>query len=281
MQGAMPEDASFSRRTWIAAVEFLEQHWRGHSGVTRAMLKISAELSERCESGSLEDRFNSLIKYIDEDPARLLADGALLVEALVQLAVAALPTNEWDEVPDYTPKQAIFLRALDLDGFVLDKAALRRALPVELQLPQAQDDLTQLLAKHGFATLQGHLDQALDAHGRGEWASANAQLRTFYEGLLDQIAIVLEPTSAALPSSENRRSRLGKIGFLDVSLNEWSDDGKNFINGLFKRLHPAGSHPGLSDQTDATFRRHVVLLTAVLLVRRFDEWSRRGTALPA
>jgi hypothetical protein len=52
-------------------------------------------------------------------------------------------------------------------------------------------------------------------------------------------------------------------------LNEWDDDGKGFINGLVKRLHPQGPHPGLSDEDDSTFRLHVVLLTATLLLRRF------------
>ena len=112
----------------------------------------------------------------------------------------------------------------------------------------------------------------MDAHGRGDWAAANSQLRSLYEGLFEDIAKRLEPSSAALPSSENRRSKLAAVGFLREDLNEWSGDGKNFVNGLFKRLHPAGSHPGLSDQEDSTFRRHVVLLTARLFLARFDSW---------
>jgi integrase len=46
--------------------------------------------------------------------------------------------------------------------------------------------------------------------------------------------------------------------------------GGGFVNGLAKRLHPQGSHPGLSDQEDSTFRLHTVLLTARLLLERFD-----------
>jgi hypothetical protein len=58
--------------------------------------------------------------------------------------------------------------------------------------------------------------------------------------------------------------------FLSRDLNEWSDDGKNFINGVFKRLHPQGSHPGLSDEEDYTFRLHLVLLIPRLLLRRLN-----------
>jgi hypothetical protein len=267
----MDEPSEFSRHTYIAAVEVLEAAWNGHSAVTRALLKLGADIARRCDSGSLEDRFNHLIKLIDEHPDRRLDTGDLLVDTLVRQAAATLPVNNWGREPDYSQAQAVLLRSLDVDGFTVEAGGLRRTLPAELGLPQARDDVTRTLAKYGFGVLQGHLDQALDAHGRGEWASANAQLRTFYEGLFDEIAYALDPTSRSLPSSENRRARLGALGFLDASLNEWSADGKNFVNGLFRRLHPSGSHPGLSDQHDSTFRRHVVLITAKLFLNRFDQ----------
>jgi hypothetical protein len=58
------------------------------------------------------------------------------------------------------------------------------------------------------------------------------------------------------------------------TLNEWDDNGLGFVNGLVKRLHPHGSHPGLSDQDDSTFRLHTVLLTARLFLVRFDTWGK-------
>jgi hypothetical protein len=268
----MTDTSPFSRRTWIAAIEVLESAWGAHAAVTREFLKLDPELAARCDAGSLQDRFNHLIKFVQEDPSRRLDTGDLLVDTLVRSAVASFPRSQWGEDPAFTPAQLILQRALDVDGFSIDDGALRRTLPAELGLPKAQDDITRLLDKHGFRTLKGHLDQALDAHARGEWASANGQLRTFYEGLFDAIAIAIDPGAASLASSENRRAHLATLGFLKVPLNEWSLDGKSFVNGLFKRLHPAGSHPGLSDQDDSTFRRHVVLITAKLFLNRFDEW---------
>ena len=52
----------------------------------------------------------------------------------------------------------------------------------------------------------------------------------------------------ARPSSLPARALLAQIGFLSVSRNEWTGDGKNYVNGLFKMLHTEGSHPGLSDE---------------------------------
>ncbi len=104
----------------------------------------------------------------------------------------------------------------------------------------------------------------------GQWAATNGQLRTFFESLLDEIAIELDPAAAGLPNSENRRQRLANLDppVLRTDLNEWSGDGKNFVNGVLKRLHPDGPHPGLSDEEDSTFRLHLVVLISRLLLRR-------------
>ena len=58
------------------------------------------------------------------------------------------------------------------------------------------------------------------------------------------------------------------VGFLAPDQGEWTADGKNYVNGLFKMLHTHGSHPGLSDEDHCTFRLHVVLVTARTFLRR-------------
>jgi hypothetical protein len=90
---------------------------------------------------------------------------------------------------------------------------------------------------------------------------------------LNDIAERLDQAAASrTPLGYARRQLLAKLPapFLFESLNEWNSDGKNFIEGVFKRLHPHGSHPGLSDEEDATFRLHLVLIVARLLLRRFN-----------
>ena len=71
---------------------------------------------------------------------------------------------------------------------------------------------------------------------------------------------------------EARREALAKLQqpFLIVDLNEWGNQGKNLVNGVFKRLHPQGAHPGLSDDEDSTFRLHMVILLGRLFLRRLD-----------
>jgi hypothetical protein len=69
-------------------------------------------------------------------------------------------------------------------------------------------------------------------------------------------------------SSENRRKFLADKGFFAAHRKEWTEDGKNYVNGLFKMLHSDGSHPGLSDEEHSTFRLHLALVTARTFLRR-------------
>jgi hypothetical protein len=118
------------------------------------------------------------------------------------------------------------------------------------------------------------MDLAIEAHTRGDWEAANAQLRTSLEGLFNDIARQIDPARAgALQSGVNLRQMLAdnSIGFLAMDRKEWSADGKNYIEGLFKMLHTDGSHPGLSDEDHCTFRLHVVLVTSRTFLRRLKE----------
>ena len=195
-------------------------------------------------------------------------DGRMsLGEAVIREAVAiAAQESDWE------PQQTNFEQALAQGGYSLawdekGKGELTPAFPIELG-SEADDEVHQLLALHGFATACGHLDQALNAHVRGDWAAANAQLRTFMEDLLDEIAGSLQPDEAKRLTSENRRALLAKIGFLSKERKEWTPDGKNYVNGMFKMLHTEGSHKGLSDMEHSTFRLHLALVTARTFLRR-------------
>lgn len=201
------------------------------------------------------------------------ADGHVtLAEAVVREAIAVTMSP-----PARPEEQDRLIRALALDGFVIQwsEAAdgrvtpmLRAALPEELDLPAADDEVHQLLTFFAFEETRGHLDQAIEAHTRGDWAAANSQTRTFMESLFDAIAVHIDP-ALSTATSENRRASLAQRGFLSVPRNEWTPEGKNFINGLFKMLHTEGSHPGLSDEDRSTFRLHVALVTGRTFLRRF------------
>jgi len=268
----------FSRQTVIAAIDLFGNDRRTtHGSFTAFLIEQGAAVYEevRDEPIAFEKRLNDLKQFLDRNPAHPV-DGGLLADVIVEKAVTCLPVERpcrpWDkssESEPLPPLAATFVRRLAADGFVVTDRTLRRELPIDMGVPEAESELVRLLNRHGFAVAKGHLEQAFDNHADGNWASANSQVRAFLEGLLDEIAIKIDPATAS-GTSENRRAGLAKAGFLSADLNEWGNEGKNFINGLMKRLHPKGAHPGLSDEDDSTFRLHVVLLTARLLLSRFD-----------
>ena len=55
-----------------------------------------------------------------------------------------------------------FKLALQQDGFVVTDGDLRPGLPADIRLPSIKTELERLLQKHEFATVKGHLEQALD-----------------------------------------------------------------------------------------------------------------------
>jgi hypothetical protein len=264
----------FTRPTIVAAVEFLGKM------LTQAkfdQLVVRIGLDDEIPQGqvkSVATKSALLARPVNQRAMQIVCtlDGPVtLAEAAVREAVGVT-------MPQYAKaEQERFLRGLALDGYVVswDEDArtplLRAALPGEVDLPAADDEVHQLLKQFGFNVPLGHLDQAIDAHTRGDWAAANSQIRTFLEGLLSDIASHIDPQkAAALATSESRRAWLAERGFLSSSRNEWTSDGKNYLNGLFKMLHTDGSHPGLSDEDHSTFRLHLGLITGRTLLRRLN-----------
>jgi hypothetical protein len=223
----------------------------------------------------LEKRKSALLKHLVSNPEARGSSGANLQLEVVEHVIGSLipPCGNVEELNDQCPALANALRA---EGYDVQAGKLRGTMPNELDLPAADDDVHRLLRQLNLATPLTHLEQAIAAHSRSEWEGANAQLRTFFEGLLQEFAQRLDPNAFAAAGNDNlQRETLAKTSppFLRPDLNEWViGNTGGFFQGLFKRLHPKGSHPGLSDEEDCTFRLHLVLLSARHLLRRFERW---------
>jgi hypothetical protein len=269
----------------------MRQHHFTRPTITAAVALLDARLSQasfdhvvlrlELEQSIPSDTKVSVSKKAAQLGRLVLSNGSALVQTLdgtVTLTEATVREAVGVAINTSSPsaEQARFTRALALDGFVLEwpdeystQAVLRAALPEEVDLPATDDEVHLLLRHFGFQMALGHLDQAIEAHTRGDWAAANSQVRTFVESLFEQIAFHIDEAAAtAARNSENRRAMLAKKAFLSEVRNEWTGDGKNYINGLFKMLHTEGSHPGLSDEDRSTFRLHIALVTARTFLRR-------------
>lgn len=276
----MSDQMPFTRRTLLAASDFFER-----AGTTAKfdLMVQRLELTRWVPSGdklSVNKKRYSFNEALLEraDQFILTREGQMtLGEAFIREAIRLMSSS-----PDCYQEQKDFERCLALDGFDVswDEGEcgagsppwLRRGLPELVDLPAGDNQVHQVLTRLGFARSLGHLDQAIDAHTRGDWAAANAQIRTFMESLFLEIVGRIVPTDlAASDDLNNAFQALAKCGFLSVSRAEWKEDGKGMLSGLLKMLHSEGSHKGLSDEAHSTFRLHVTLVTARMMLNRLDQ----------
>ena len=186
----------------------------------------------------------------------------IIAIVLATFALGSKPLTSFVELED----------ALTREGYEIADGRLQQALPTDVNLPEVRSELENLLDIHGFETAKEHLEQAKKTHARGQWAAANGQIRTFFEALLKGITDELDGPSDEPLRNKRLLQKLGQHGILKKELNE-----RGFVDGLWRRLHPQGPHPGLSDKEDSTFRLHVTVLTAALLLKRFDRHVQNST----
>jgi hypothetical protein len=264
-----------SQYTLIEALELVSKY--SHDEIDRLLMRFGIEgVAPNSSTTYKNTRVNQLIRFLLENPDEQGPLGANLafeiIEYLIERLVESLPEYT-DALEEAHPR---LVRAIERDGFVVEGRALKPMIPPRGYVV-LQSELMDLLDRFDFTTSRGHLEQAIAAHSRGEWASANAQLRSFMESLFDEIANRLDGAADAT-TSEERRRLLVTISppFLLSSLNEWDlAKGTGFIQGFWRRLHPQGSHPGLSDEDDSTFRLHLVQVVAHHLMKRLAARPRR------
>lgn len=276
----MSDQVQFTRRTLLAASDFFE---RASTTAKFDLMVQRLELAQWVPSGDklsvAKKRFSfneALLERVDQ--LIVTREGQMtLAEAFIREAIRLMSPS-----PDSYQEQKDFERCLALDGFDVswDEGEcgagsppwLRRGLPQNVDLSAGDDQVHQVLKRQGFARSLGHLDQAIDTHTRGDWAAANAQVRTFMESLFLEIAGKVVPDDlVASQGLNNAFQALAKRGFLSESRSEWDQHGKGMLNGLLKMLNSDGSHKGLSDEAHSTFRLHVALVTARMMLNRLEQ----------
>lgn len=258
----------FSRTTIVEAVQLFES-WTT-ANFERFLFKFGLEEVAPPTIGFKPARINAVIGYFLAKPDEVGPGGANAVLETIDFILKSRAGA--GSLASYHPALA---NALRLDGYTMnDDGTLKSTLPASLPLAPKETEVETLLLKFSFTIAEGHLKQAVSAHTRGDWAAANSQMRTFVECLFDSFADKLLPTPLP-PTSHGRREQLSKLNppFIDPALNEWDfTSNGGFVQGFWKRLHPSGSHPGLSDEEDCTFRLQLVYLVAHRFLRRFDTY---------
>jgi hypothetical protein len=184
------------------------------------------------------------------------------------------PNQNLDE--QFIQNNTRLYNSIKRDGFTIRNEHIVALLPEELIESDVENELIRLLNHFNFNTSKGHLEQAIENHSNGNWAGANGQFRTYMESLLLEISNTLIPARDCTNIGDaitwlSNPAILNPV-LLHQHLNEVPAQGLNapYINGLWKRLHPTGSHPGLSDEEDSTFRYHTLMIFTRYLLSRME-----------
>jgi len=179
-------------------------------------------------------------------------------------------STKFDNAFSLTNKQ--LANTLKRDGYIVVGRTIKKLLPEEIEEAKTESELMSALDGLGFIQSKGHLDQAISNHTQGNWAGANSQFRTFIESLLIEIAFKINSVQRTNSAGEAIEFLAEDIEppFLSKELNEYpkTNTQDSFIYGFWKRLHPDGSHPGLSDEDDSSFRYHMTIVVANYFLRR-------------
>jgi hypothetical protein len=174
----------------------------------------------------------------------------------------------------FASKHKPLANSLKRDGYIIKGRSIKKMLPAEIEEAKTENELITLLNRFSFTVAKGHLEQAISNHSQGNWAGANSQFRPFVESLLIDICKKILPSHEC----ENATKAIKLLGstanpvFLRADLNEIASENCNkpFVEGLWKRLHPEGNHPGLSSEADATFRYHLSIIFGYYLLQRLE-----------
>lgn len=215
----------------------------------------------------IKEKETSIAKYLIANPNVTGPNGANLQYEILESAIKKHKNSSiWNSFSEQYPD---LINSLKKDGYKIEDDSIRQILPSQIPLVAQESELENLLSIHNFNVAKGHYEQAIAAHGRADWAAANAQLRSFVEELFNELQSRICPGSYT--NSQQKKQALAQSGFFIGQYNEFLSNGTGFVEGFWKRLHPSGSHPGLSEESDSTFRLHLVILVTHYFLSRFDK----------
>lgn len=255
------------------------------------LMKLLAEMNSNAELESFSLRYGfdgilvgsskekkalNLARYLISNPDTpgLLSNNLMfeLAENIIKKAADSplYYNEEKNEFRNYPELRRLLLK----DGFVVDDGKLIRTFDTDIDYQTNETLLENLLNKHNLTTAKGHYEQANNAFNRGDWASCNAQLRSYVESLLNSLAKKITGNNYSESKDARRALSTTNPPLFYNQLNEWIGNGTGYFETFWKRLHPHGPHPGLSDEDDSVFRLHLVQISTLEILRRYDKHYR-------
>lgn len=262
----------FSTRTIAEAALLLENKTK--SEILSFYMRYDLEKHIKIESNAKTiPAFISYMKQLNESEPQKV--GEIIIDLIEECLESLERLSDFSE-QNFEKKYSRLNMRLYQDGYIKVGEKLQLQQPPQAEPVLTQSALFALLDKHNFQMTKGHLLSALDNHAEKDWPAANSQFRTFFESMVEEIAICVYGDLGKSLNTNNRFQKLSTSNppLFSEALNESGDNGKNFLTGFWKRLHAEGSHPGISNEIDCTFRLQIVTATALYYMRIFDNGIR-------
>lgn len=230
----------FSSRTVGLLVRVIDDAY-SKTEIRTLLLEADAEPWDPENWPNKQSGLQQLFRALRADPKPEVERVALEIVQLVLRRGAR--GEEWSPPPGWWKE---VIDAIAADGWEFDRLG-QRLIPTVPGVRVAEETsyVAQEFARRGWATEAGHFQQALDAYGAGNWASANAQLRSLLESLL--------PAAAELVSGVRPKEVQAALDAL-LKKKILVEGEYSLVKGLWDLSQPRGSHPGLSDEEEARFR---------------------------
>lgn len=166
------------------------------------------------------------------------------------------------------------IKALQLEGWDVSEFGVT-PLAGALAEPAIEESiLVEKLEDRGMTEVTTLLEQSYDNYIHGHFEAANAMTRTALEALVKLIAEkIAAARSESIPQSVSGRHQprdyrdyLKAVSFVDTDEHE-------LLRTFYGYASPEGSHPGLSDQTDARLRRFMMIGLCLFYLEKLESWG--------
>lgn len=262
----------FSRPTLVDVFSLFSN--QSHSVLDKFFFKYGID-EYTISASNKENKVLAAVRYLIANPDAKGILGGNMAYEMVEEILGFYIENEYSfdresgEFNGYPKLKRLLLK----DGIEIRDGQLVRMVDSTINYVENESLLLKLLDKYNFSIAKGHYTQAVNAFTRGEWAACNGQIRTFVEELLSKLAEDI--TGNKYRTSHEARTALSQSSpkLFYPELNEWLGNGTGYFETFWKRLHPHGSHPGLSSENDSMFRLNILQISILEVMRRYDDYK--------
>lgn len=264
--------AMFSRTTLVKVLEYFE--CLSHAELN--LLFWEAQIPERIyiNGNSKKEKLFSVFRWLENgNNWNNINDQNTIILKIIETGLAKIPQED-PENPFYNEKldrqRRDVSNYLQRDGYIQGKNGIRTDSPFAEENRTA---LEVLVEKHSrfldMNILKHHLKECEELYQQERWDSSIGQARNFIEKLLIDIASFYKESNLQFAATDlsrpiKVRQFLQKVGFFD------KEEMKNLVEGVYHYLSNQGSHPGISDQSNARVCLHIIWGFGFYLLEKFS-----------